>query len=694
MLNPQDILSLLQQSVDKLPRTSPITIRKLKNLEIQTFSDLLEYFPSRYENYSLISNIQNLQEGELVTVKGIIEQASNVYTKKGLKIQKVTIRDDTGKVEIAWYNQPYLLTVLKKGLTLSVAGEVKRYLHTYTVEPREYEVLPSPNQTTIHTGRIVPMYPEKKGLSTKTIREKIYRVIEMIKEYPSSALEWLPSQITSFNNLVSEFDAIREVHFPQTTHSALSAKRRLSFDELFTIQLSSALIRKEWKKEVVRNPYVMNELHKKKLYEFIARLPFVLTRAQQKVFDDILHDLTQPNPMNRFIQGDVGSGKTVVAALAAYISYLNGYQSLCMAPTEILTLQHFSTFLKLFQNTAVKVGLMTSSQKSTKKEPSENFDIMVGTQAFLNQSLRFDRVGLVIIDEQHRFGVAQRAQLKQKGMNPHLLTMTATPIPRTVALTLYGELELSVIDELPKGRIPIKTYLVPSVKRTSGYNWMKKQIETHDSQIFIICPLIEESEHETLTSVKAAKKEYEFLKNEIFTNFNVGLLHGKMKAKEKEQMMNDFKKKKYHILVSTSVVEVGVDVPNATIIVIEGAERYGLAQLHQLRGRVGRGIKQSYCLLFTSSQENNSTHRLKFFANTMSGIQLAEFDFKIRGPGDIFGTSQHGYNRLKIADLGDIPLIEQTKHAVGYFIKHFSIDTFPAIQKRINTFRIQQITRD
>ncbi len=431
MINAQDILGTLRSPIDRLPRTSSITIRKLKNLEIQTFSDLLEYFPSRYEDYSLISSINKLQEGETVTVKGTIDQASNVYTKKGLKIQKVILRDDTGKIEITWYNQLYLLNVLKKGLTLSVAGEVKRFLHTYSLEPREYEVLPSDVSPTIHTGRIVPVYPEKKGLSTKTVRDKIYRVVEMLKDFLPDEAEWLPGKIISAHNLLPELQAIREVHFPNSPQSALSAKRRLSFDELFTIQLSSALIRREWKKEVLRTPYVLNETYNRRLNEFITRLPFILTNAQQRVFHDILHDLTQPNPMNRFIQGDVGSGKTVVAALASYISYLNGYQSLCMAPTEILALQHFSTFSQLFRNTNVKVGLITSSQKSTKNESPDNFDIMVGTHALLSQSLRFDRVGLVVIDEQHRFGVAQRAQLKQKGINPHLLTMTATPIPRT-----------------------------------------------------------------------------------------------------------------------------------------------------------------------------------------------------------------------------------------------------------------------
>lgn len=311
----------------------------------------------------------------------------------------------------------------------------------------------------------------------------------------------------------------------------------------------------------------------------------------------------------------------------------------------------------------------------------------------LSEKVKLEQVALVVIDEQHRFGVTQRAQLKQKGINPHLLTMTATPIPRTIALTLYGELDMSVINEMPKGRIPIKTYHVPPIKRANGYEWIKKHIDEHHTQVFIICPLIEESEVETNSTVKAAKKEYEYLKEKIFPTYNVGLLHGKMKGKEKDAVMSDFKNKKYHILVATSVVEVGIDVPNATIMIIEGAERYGLAQLHQLRGRVGRGSKQSYCFLFTTDGEK-SHNRLEFFARTTSGIDLAEYDFKLRGPGNIFGKQQHGYSNLKIANLADYSLIDTVKRAVSYFTNHYEVKTRQEIHEKVEAYQIQQITRD
>ncbi len=684
----------LSDPLELLPRTKSITVNKFKLLELHTFEDLLNYIPSRYEDYTLKSTIDKVQEGEIVTIKGRVVEAKNIYTRNRLKIQKATIEDETGKIEITWYNQPYLVQLLKPGVLLSVAGEVKRFLNTYTIQPAEYEILKTDDQPTIHTGRIVPIYPEKKGLSTKTIREKMRYALQSLETNVEN-IEWLPLDIQNFNTLMDEIEAYRQIHFPDTKERAQKARNRLAFDELFTIQLSNAIIKKEWEDEKVGSSLQI-EKYQKEIDVFINNLPFSLTNAQKKVVDDIFKDLTKQTPMNRFIQGDVGSGKTVVAAIAAYIAHLNGFQTLYMAPTEILAQQHYSTVAKLFKNQLVTIGLQTGAQKSikidSKTDETGYFDIVIGTHALLNESLKLDKVGLVIIDEQHRFGVKQRSMLKKKGFNPHLLTMTATPIPRTVALTLYGELDLSVIDEMPAGRLPIKTWVIPQIKRDKAYTWIKEQIRQHKTQVFVVCPLIEESEIETMKSVKAVKVEYENLKEKIFKDWRVGLLHGKLKPIEKSKVMNAFKDKQFDILVATSVVEVGIDVPNATIMIIEGAERYGLAQLHQLRGRVGRSDKQSYCMLFTASEESNQ--RLQYFAKTNSGMQLAEFDLKLRGSGDIYGVRQHGYADLKVASFSDFELITKSKNSVKYFMSKYSLDQFPQIKEKVDTYGRLEIGRD
>lgn len=685
----------LTDVIDTLPRTSPVTIKKLKSLGINTYQELLEYFPNRYENFSTYSLIKDLQEGETVTVIGKILECKNVFTRKGITIQKALIEDSTGKLELTWYNQPYLTRLFRVGEYLSAAGLVKRFMQTFSLDAQEYEVLKNPNDVTIHTKRFVPIYPEKNGVSSKTIREKIFRALQAFeKDVEESEFEWLPSEILSYNKLISEKEAFKNIHFPIDIPLANLARQRLSFDELFTIQLSAAIIREEWKKEAVTNPLIIDDKINANLQKFIEKLPFALTNAQQKVLEEILTDLRKTSPMNRFLQGDVGSGKTVVAAIACYLTHLNGYQSLIMAPTEILAQQHYKTISSLLESYDIRVGLHTGSKKISKKFSTDDFNVFVGTHALISEKLKFGKVGFIVIDEQHRFGVGQRSLLKKKGVNPHLLTMTATPIPRTVALTLYGELDLSVIDEMPYGRQPIKTYVAAKHKRESAYQWIIKQIKEHQSQAYVICPLIEESEHETMNSVRAAKKEYEFLKEKVFKELNVGLLHGKMKSSEKEGFMTEFKNKKYDVLVSTSVVEVGIDVPNATIMLIEGAERYGLAQLHQLRGRVGRGSMQSYCLLFTSDSQPETSSRLKYFADNISGLAIAEYDFRLRGPGEVFGMRQHGYADLKLADLTNVKLLESVKNAVKYFTNSCNLDKFVKVKERVEELRVHQISRD
>jgi ATP-dependent DNA helicase RecG len=493
--------------------------------------------------------------------------------------------------------------------------------------------------------------------------------------------------------LIPKSKAYLLIHSPTTLDALEVARQRLAFEELFIIQLTTEIIKQEWKKKKVGSMFVKSEKNEKKLQIFIDHLPFPLTTAQNNSILEIKNDLLLSYPMNRFLQGDVGSGKTVVAAAAMYYSYLNGFKSLYMAPTEILAQQHFDTISSLYKTYGLQVGLQTGNTK-IKKNDFKKYDIIIGTQAVIQSGFEFDNVGLVVIDEQHRFGVAQRALLKEKGNNPHLLTMTATPIPRTVALTLYGDLNLSILDEMPAGRIPIKTYLVPKAKRQDSYAWIIKNSKEHASQTFIICPLIEESSNETMKSVKAASKEFEFLQKNVFKDLSVGLLHGKMKPVEKQNIMDQFKEKKIDILVSTSVVEVGIDIPDATIIIIEAAERFGLAQLHQLRGRVGRSSNQSYCLLFTEMDDEKTLERLKFFAKTGNGMELAEFDLKRRGAGNIFGTQQHGYSDLQIARFSDYDLIAKTKKAAQHFLEDDSIDKYPSIKSSIEKFNTKRIARD
>lgn len=668
------------RKIEELPNTSPVTIKKLKSLGIETFVDLLNYFPSRYEDYSLLTSVSKAQPGETVTVKGQVVDAKYQVTRTGLRIQAFKVDDGTGQIDIGFYNQPYLLRLIKKGNILSVAGVIEQYGRKIVMKPKEYEIL-NEDGVMKHTGKIIPVYPQLRGLSSKTIREKMYFAVK------ETVAESLPEKIVTFNELVGEGEAYRNVHFPKSQEDMIRARKRLSFDELFAIQLSSATIRREWETETVGYRFKDDEKITKKLDRFVSDLPFALTNSQKEVWRDIFEDLKKAKPMNRFLQGEVGSGKTVVAALASYFSYLNGYKSLIMAPTEILAGQHYKTLQKLFSGSKVKIGLKTSSSKNV---PG---DIIVGTHALISRKFDVKKVGLVVIDEQHRFGVAQRALLKKKGLNPHLLTMTATPIPRTVMLTLHGELDISVITEMPKGRLAVKTYLVPPHKRADGYQWIKKQIIENKTQVFVVCPLIEESEIETMKSVKASKKEFEDLKR-IFTGHTVGLLHGKMKATEKDKVMTDFKNGLYDILVTTPVVEVGVDIPNATIMIIEGAERFGLAQLHQLRGRVGRGDKQSYCLLYSSLEEQKANERLEFFSKTNLGTQLAEEDMKIRGPGDIFGMKQHGFTDLKIASLADYALIGSVKKAAQYFIDHYDTKDYPVLQQKLEKLKTKEVARD
>ncbi len=679
--------------IKNLPRTSALTIKKLNRLGVFTLWDLLNYFPLRYEDFSKLLPASEAGVGDKISVVGRVVSSRQDLSKRGLRIQIVDIQDETGgQISLIWFNQPYILRTLKKGMLISASGEVKSYFFQKALFVEEFEIAKDKDFVPVHTQRVVPYYSERGSLSSRVIREKIFYLLQELRE---SFPEILPESIVSYNKLLSSAQSYLNIHFPQNRGLYKKARERLAFDEIFALQLSGALIRQRWEQEKKAPKFGLDEDKKTYLAEFIHNLPFKLTSAQQKAVEEIIGDMQKSTAMNRFLQGDVGSGKTIVAIIASYFAYLNNFQTLVMAPTEVLAVQHHKSFEKFLSQTGVKIALQTGSIKSIKdyEKKVADFDIVIGTHALFNRRLEYKRVGLVIIDEQQRFGVMQRALLRSKSISPHLLTMTATPIPRTIALVLFGELNLSILDEMPKGRKKIKTFFVPPGKRESAYEWIRERIKKHKEQVYIVCPLIEESEHETLKNVRSAVEEFEKIKK-IFPEFSVGLLHGRMRPKEKNKILQDFKDHKIDILVSTSVIEVGIDVPNATIMLIEAAERYGLAQLHQLRGRVGRSDKQSYCFVFSESSSKDVVERLKFFAQENNGFRLSEYDLKRRGPGEVYGLRQHGYLNVKFASLLDKDLIERARSAVDYFLKNLSLSDFPVLQKIMQEYEQKIVARD
>lgn len=657
---------------------------RLEKLGIETFDDFLYHVPFRYEDYSIISKARNVRIGEIITIQGKVIEIRNIYTRGYKKIQKAKVADDSGEIHVIWFNQPFLLQYIHKNDMISLSGKVGFYQNKLVLESPEYELITS--DETIHTGRLVPIYPETRGVSSKWLRRQVYK---LLKEQKQNLFEYLPDSIIKDNDLIGFIEAIEQIHFPKTHQLADKARYRLSFDELFLMQARVKQKREQWEKNLTGHPFKISKF-KNNIQEFWDKLPFELTNAQKKAVKEIFQDLAGKKPMNRLLEGDVGSGKTVVGAIAMYLAFLNGFQSVLITPTEILAGQHFQTIFDLLSPLGVKVELITGSKKHNSLFMIHNSNILIGTHALLNDKIKINKLGLVVIDEQQRFGVEQRALIRSKGKNPHLLTMTATPIPRTIALTLYGDLDLSYLDEMPKGRKIVKTWLVSPEKRNSAYEWIKKQMQEFKSQVFIICPFIEESE--SMQTVKAATKEFERLKKEIFTKEKVGLLHGKLKGKEKEKILRDFKDKKFDVLVATPVVEVGIDIPNATMIIIEAADRFGLAQLHQLRGRVGRSDKQSYCLLFTESKNSETQQRLKAMEKIHVGAALSELDLRMRGPGEVYGTMQHGIKHLKIANFSNFALIEKAKkEAENIFPK---LSSFPKLQEKLNEINIKPVSPD
>ena len=659
----------LKTPAGELFLVGPTYAKRLEKLGITTVGELLYHFPFRYLDYSLTTTINRIQPGETVSIKGKISAIKNEYTLRGRKIQRGVVVDPTGTVEAVWFNQPFLVRTLKPGLEVGLSGKVDFWSRKIALISPEYEILTKKGQ--IHTAGLVPVYHETYGVSSKWLRS---RIAPLIKSFVSNIEEFLPTELLKEYGLSDLKCALEQIHFPKNEKNALIARKRFAFEELFILQLSAKIRQKSWQNKKVFKKLNINQ---EKILEFVRSLPFELTNAQKRSLKEILNDLGSARPMNRLLEGDVGSGKTVVAAGAVYAVFLNGIQSCLMAPTEILAHQHFQTISQLLSPLGVKISLLTGETK----KPVADFDLIIGTHALIYQRPKFADLGLVIIDEQHRFGVEQRGQLVKRGRVPHVLTMTATPIPRTIALTLFGDLDLSVLDEMPKGRKIVKTWVVPPQKRLAAYDWIKKQINDNQSRAFVICPLIEQSDSETLQTVRAATTEYEKLKKDVFPDLKLGLLHGRLKSKDKNAVLKNFKQGKIDILVSTPVVEVGIDIPDATIMVIEAAERFGLAQLHQLRGRVGRSSRPSYCLLFSEYHDAKTLKRLKAMETTHLGMKLAEIDLEMRGPGEIFGTQQHGFINLQVASFNDLPLIEQTKKAADWAFP--KLKAFPLLREKL-----------
>lgn len=683
----------LTDPIETVPHTAPRTFSALKRLGIHTIYDLLLHVPHRYKAYETVltpAQVPPFQMKEhfeqptfTATVKGTVHSITQIRTRSRITIQKATITDGEKHIEAVWFNQPYILTTIRKGKGISIAGVISHSKGVWSMQVDEYELEP---EARIHTSGKIPVYPETHGVSSRTIREKI----ALIQGVTVEVTDPLPEVIRQDHSLLSLEIAVKQLHSPTSDVEIEGARKRLAFDELFMMQLSSQVTKQEWSKEHVAKK-LDTDSYKKDIKALIASLPFTLTAAQLRVHEELLGDLSQEKPMNRLLQGDVGSGKTVIAALAAFVVHKNNLRTLLLAPTALLAQQHYETFLKVFDTIPIKkrptIALITGSTKL--KKESEQADIIIGTHALFTKNREYQDVGLVVIDEQHKFGVKQRATLKEKGMNTHLLTMTATPIPRTVYLVRFGELDISIIDELPVGRQPQQTFVVPKAKQQKMHEWIQDYLIKNKAQMFVVCPFIDESEVETLKNVKAAQVEFQRLTS-LYPKLRLALLHGKMPAKEKQEVMDAFRRHDYDILVTTPIIEVGVDIPRAQIIVIETAERFGLAQLHQLRGRVGRGGTESFCYLCVSSATENK--RLEEFAKTSSGFVVAELDLKYRGAGDMYGVKQHGISDLKIASFTNTELVEGTRKAVEQVMKEDLIT--PELTDFINKMKDAQISRD
>ena len=659
---PEGTPAALDAPVTVLDGVGPRSAERLARLDIHTLGDMLYHFPRRYDDYSQLKTINRLEYGDELTVIGTV-QSTSIRKLHGGKTQlvEVIVSDGTAALRVTWFNQPWITKTLKEGTQIVLAGKVEQYLGRLVMTNPEWEPVDEQN---LLTSRILPVYPLTAKISQRWLRTQMDKVINY---WAPRVQDPLPEIVQSEADLVSLPEALVQVHFPDSWGDLKTAQHRLAFDEIFFLQLGVVRQKRQWT-ERTATPFTLEQAW---LEEQLEKLPYRLTNAQQQALVDIYQDLASGRPMNRLIQGDVGSGKTVVAAFGAAAVLKGNAQAAIMAPTSILAEQHYKSFSDLLagEDSVLEphqIRLMIGATPNAEKEEiragleSGEIRLVVGTHALLEDPVTFQNLKLAVIDEQHRFGVAQRAVLRAKGENPHLLVMTATPIPRSLALTIYGDLDLTVMDEMPPGREPAGTYILYPTERERVYNLIRREV-AEGKQAFIIYPLVEESEK---LDAKAAVEEHKILKNEVFRNLKVGLLHGRMKPDEKDDIMTKFRDREFDVLVSTTVIEVGVDVPNANVMVIEGANRFGLAQLHQFRGRVGRGGGKSFCVLIPESESGIDNERLAVMAETTDGFVLAEKDLEQRGPGQFLGTRQAGFSEMQMAALTDIHLIEKArKHA-------------------------------
>ncbi|MDP4009048.1 MAG: ATP-dependent DNA helicase RecG [bacterium] len=694
----------LSSSVITLPRGGEQIAKRLEQLGITNIRVLLFHFPREYQDCSHITSVASLKEDTIACVQGTLKSITKERTyRKQMTLVHALIEDKTGAVRALWFNQPYLLETLAPGDNLSLAGKVTRDSKGIVLSTPEYEKIRG-GSPLIHTSNIVPIYPESQGVSSKLLRSLIFSALSCVSENMGDSL---PKHIATEKGFAPFFESLKQMHFPSSLKTAEKARERFSFEELLVILLFVLSERKKIARVKAPSIPFSADLMKR----FTDSLSFTLTDSQKKSAWQILKDMEKPRPMNRLLQGDVGSGKTVVATMASLSvvkarstgSGQAGYQVAFLAPTEILAKQHFQTVSSLLAPFKVNIGLLTGStdhfmskklpnqyieisrKKLLEKAKDGGIDILIGTHAIIQKEVKFGNLALAVVDEQHRFGVRQRSHLLHRSsLIPHLLSMTATPIPRTLALTIYGDLDLSLIKELPKGRKKIETRIIPPEGRDLAYKFVREEIQK-GGQVFVICPRIEQKDSSSQwANAKAVLQEHQLLSEKVFPKHTVAMLHGKIPGKEKERIMKQMRLGKIQVLVSTSVVEVGVDIPNATVMLIEGAEHFGLAQLHQFRGRVGRSDKQSFCLLFTESSSPRTTQRLKAIVEAENGFELAEKDLKLRGPGDFTGVKQWGIPDFAMQQITNIPLVEEAREkAYAILEEDVTLSKYPVLQERV-----------